>query len=190
MPRLTDDDNCRDRKNAFIKVFVAAQPKIFGYIVSLMATLIDADEVMQETSIVMWTKFDDFALPTKFNEKTVDEFIAWGNQIAFYKVLNLRRKKGLSTSFFSENTLQLISDEWVKQEQSRSLESRRLALKQCLELLPVSHKDVLKQYYWHETPVEQIAADSSRTTASIYKILQRVRNGLHQCINNRIAQQA
>jgi RNA polymerase sigma-70 factor (ECF subfamily) len=185
-----DDDDSKDRRNAFIKVFVAAQPKIFGYIVSLMSTLSDADEVLQETSIVMWTKFDDFALPTTFNEKTIDEFVAWGNQIAFYKVLNLRRKKGLSTTCFSDNTLQLISDEWAKQEQSRALEKRRQALKLCLDLLPVSQKEVLKQYYWHEVPVEQIASDSSRTTASVYKILQRVRNGLHQCINNRIAQQA
>lgn len=190
MDKLVEDDGYKDRRNAFVKVFVAAQPKIFGYIVSLVASLSDADEVLQETSIVMWTKFDDFELPSTINDKAVDEFVAWGNQIAFYKVLNLRRKKNLSTSYFSEDTLQLISDEWVKQEQSRVLESRRFALKHCLELLPTPHKEVLKQYYWHETPVEQIATNSSRTTASTYKLLQRIRDSLHRCIDNRLAQQA
>ena len=144
---------------------------------------------MQETSIVMWDKFDDFTLSNQLSDKTIEDFVAWGNQIAYFKVLNLRRKKSLSTTHLSEKVIQIVSDEWIKQENSKSLERRRQALKPCLDKLSTLHRSVLEDYYWQKLPVDRIAESSQRTTASIYKLLQRVRGSLHKCISNRLSQE-
>jgi RNA polymerase sigma-70 factor (ECF subfamily) len=171
-------------------LLVTAQPRIFGYIVTLLASLNEAEEVMQETSIVMWEKFDDFTLPNQLSKTTVDQLVAWGNQIAYYKVLNLRRKKSLGAAHLSEKVIQLVSDEWTEQEESQSLEKRRQALKQCVDKLPTLHRNVLEDYYWQKLSVDRIADRSQRTTASIYKLLQRVRDSLHKCISSRLAQES
>jgi RNA polymerase sigma-70 factor (ECF subfamily) len=177
------------KEGIFIKLLVAAQPRIFGYLVTLLASLNEAEEVMQETSIVMWDKFDDFTISNRLSEKTIEDFVAWGNQIAYFKVLNLRRKKSLSTTLLSEKVIQMVSNEWTKQEETKSLENRRQALKQCVDKLPTLQRGVLEDYYWQKLSVDRIADRSQRTPASIYKLLQRVRDSLYKCISNRLSEE-
>ena len=185
-----DPGTLTGKDSIFIKLLVSAQPRIFGYIVTLLSSLSEAEEVMQETSIVMWSKFDDFKLPSDASEQAVDDLVAWGNQIAYFKVMNLRRRKHLNTVRLSDKVIQMISDEWLKQEQSKTLEKRRQALKSCIDLLPPTSREVIEDYYWRKSPVDAIAKRSQRSSASIYKLLQRSRDSLHKCIDSKLIRES
>lgn len=175
------------RETAFVNLLVASQPRIFGYLVTLSASISDAEEVMQETSLMMWSKFDEFNLPEEITDSTVNEMVAWGNQIAYFKVMNRRRKKNANLAHLSDKVLDAVSQEWKRQDNSRILEIRRSALKECVESLPEKQRSVLESYYWKKNSVAEIAKTSGKSEAGIYKSLQRIRVILHGCISQRLA---
>lgn len=174
------------KETTFIKLFVAAERKFLGYLVSLQPSIQDAEELMQETSIVIWEKFDEF-LATQGEEPDPDRFVAWGCKVAFYKTLNSRRKKDATHKLLGEEVINVISNTWLELEESDELSDRRTALAQCVDKLPTERRDLLRDYYWHRRPISQIASKENRTTASIYKLLQRVRLALHKCIDQELA---
>lgn len=169
----------------FVKLLVVAERQILGYLVSMVPSIQDAEEILQETSVLMWEKFDEF-METQDGEPSIDRFLAWGNKIAFYKVLNSRRKRRLPCIVFSEDVLEVISEEWLRQNESKELHDRRQALSNCIKSLPKVQSEVLQDYYWHKLTVKKIAEKQQKTTEGVYKILQRVRLSLHRCIERRL----
>ena len=59
------------------------QSQLFGYIYSLVRDLDDADDLFQQTSLVLWDKFDLFD-PSR-------SFVGWACGVARYEVLNFLR---------------------------------------------------------------------------------------------------
>ncbi|MEQ8211279.1 MAG: sigma-70 family RNA polymerase sigma factor [Lacipirellulaceae bacterium] len=175
------------KETQFIKLFVAAERKFLGYLITLLPTVEDAEELMQETSIVIWEKFDEF-LATQEGEPNIDRFVAWGCKVAFYKVLNHRRKRASKSKQLSEEVIELISSAWLHKQESYELGDRQTALRRCLEKLPAAKRDLLHDYYWQKQDVKHIAKKNQQTTASVYKLLQRIRISLHKCIEQRLAQ--
>lgn len=170
----------------FIQLFVAAERRILGYLITMFPAFEDAEELMQETSIVIWEKFDEF-LATQSGEPDLDRFTAWACKIAFFKTLNARRKKRATSRLFGEDVLELISATWLRAQESCELDDRRSALARCMENLSADRRELIQDYYWKKKPVEQIASNQDRTVSSVYKLLQRVRRTLHQCIDKKTA---
>lgn len=174
------------KETSFIKLIVAAERRILGYLIALLPAMQDAEDLMQETSIVMWEKYDEF-LSTQEDEPDLERFVAWGNKIAFYKVLNARRHKSSTVKLLSSDVIELVSEEWTRQDEASDLTNRQKALENCLEQLPSDRRDLLREYYWHRTSVEKIGEKFERTAGSVYKVLQRTRQGLHKCIEKRLS---
>ena len=55
-------------------------------------------------------------------------------------------------------------------------------LRECLAKLPDGQRNTLHRYYAEEEPVESLAMREGRTVEAIYKLLQRVRRALLECI--------
>jgi RNA polymerase sigma-70 factor (ECF subfamily) len=53
----------------FIRLLTANQSRIYAYIVSLVPNFNDADDIMQETTTMMWERKEDFESGT--------DFVAW-----------------------------------------------------------------------------------------------------------------
>ncbi len=71
---------------AFLRLFVTHQPGIFAYILSLVPHWSDAEEILQETSVVLWRSFGDFTIGTNFK--------SWALTVAHNQVLAfLKRNK-------------------------------------------------------------------------------------------------
>ena len=86
----------------FLRQFLDNERRLYAYIVTLLANRADADDVLQETSMVMWDKFDDANPPR--------DFFAWGCRIAYFKVLDFRKKSGRSRVQFSQAMLERVAD--------------------------------------------------------------------------------
>jgi len=55
-----------DDRTEFIQQLTAAKPALFRYIVTLLADVHNANNVLQETNPTLWTKADEFTLGTNF----------------------------------------------------------------------------------------------------------------------------
>jgi len=74
----------RDQQDGvFMGLLVSNQRCIWAFILSLIPSKVDAEDVLQETLLEMWRKFDTFEIGT--------DFVAWGVTVAKYKVFEFRK---------------------------------------------------------------------------------------------------
>jgi RNA polymerase sigma-70 factor (ECF subfamily) len=163
----------------FLRLFLQNERRLYAYVLTLLANHADADDVLQEASLVMWDKFDEQHPP--------DDFAAWGCRIAYFKVLDFRKKRQRSRVQFSEALLERIAETAIEQAAALQLAERREALAGCVARLAPGERDLLTRRYTHGASVETIAAQLGRSADAIYKSLARVRRALFECVTRRLA---
>src|SRR5438552_748781 len=109
----------------FLRLFLQNERRLYAYILTLLPHRADADDVLQEASLVMWDKFDEQHPP--------NDFTAWGCRIAYFKVLDFYKKSQRSRVRFSQTMLERIAETAVEQAATLQLDARREALAGCIE---------------------------------------------------------
>src|SRR5947199_9417722 len=71
------------------------QSRLYGYIHSLVRDLNDADDLFQQTTLMLWKKFGEFE-----RERS---FFAWACGIARFEVANFLRSRGNRRLYFSDD---------------------------------------------------------------------------------------
>jgi RNA polymerase sigma-70 factor (ECF subfamily) len=166
-----------DQTGEFLVLFAKHQRTILLYLTSLLPTQVDVDDVFQETSLVLWREFSNFRLGTNFG--------AWACAIAFNQVRAWRTRQSRDTLVFSDTFVQSISDELI--ESASYLEERSRALQSCIESLPEHHRELIRNRYDSCYSIEAIAETAQRSTDSVYRMLSRIREALHECVTKRLA---
>src|SRR5260221_14261610 len=77
------------------------QRRIFGYIYTLVPDRHDAEDLLQETSVVVCEKFREFTQGT--------DFVAWACQIAWWRVRAARQKFARSEGVFDDSVLEAVA---------------------------------------------------------------------------------
>ena len=163
-----------------MQLFAQHQRSIHAYIYSLVPSRVDADDVMQETSLVLWRKWGEFD-PSR-------DFIRWACGIAFHEVLKLRRKAATNRCFFDEELLEQLAVEVMRQ--SDELERRQVALLSCLNKLGTRDRELIERRYLEKTTARKVADELDRPASTVYKALARIRNSLFECVERTVAQEA
>src|SRR5262245_21223687 len=94
------------RVKLFLRLFLQNERRLYAYILTLLPNRADADDVLQEVSIVMWDKF--------YERHPPDYFVAWGCRIAYFKVLDFRKKQQRGRVLFSQETLERLAETAVE----------------------------------------------------------------------------
>lgn len=168
---LPNKDRTADQQR-FLSLFLRSEKEVFRYVAALVPNIADAEDIVQQTAVALWEKFDayDPTLP----------FTPWACRFALNKVRQWmerhRRWQTLLTGGLAEE-IRLRRDE-LRPE----LECRLRHLESCLARLPDEQRLLVEGYYYRRTPIKQLADTSGRTVASTYKTLQRVRQSLRRCI--------
>src|SRR3954447_17914627 len=97
-----EQDDKPARVKTFLRLFLQHQRRLYAYVLTLLPNRADADDVLQEASLVMWDKFDD--------ERPPEDFVAWGCRIAYFKVLDLRKKRQRSRVLFSQEMIERVAE--------------------------------------------------------------------------------
>lgn len=158
---------------AFVRMFASAQREIYRYILVLIPHEADAMEVFQETCVVLWRKFQP--MPSE------RDFIAWACRVAYYEVLKLRRQQGREQLKFNDLLLDQIAEERL--ELTDLLESRRLALAQCLEKLSQRDRELVDRRYHDQLTAKEVSERVGRPVNTVYKALERIRRQLFDCVS-------
>ena len=168
------DQNKSNRvsQQEFLRVFLGSEREILRYVHALVPTSADAQEIVQQTALVLWEKFEEY--------DSERPFTPWACRFA----LNVTRQwidRRQRWKTLLDNGL--AEDLAIRRKQLLpEFESRLDHLQGCLNKLPSQHRKLIEDYYFQQTSVDSLASRRSRTVEAIYKSLQRVRRQLRECI--------
>lgn len=163
--------------NEFLRLIMAHQKPIYALILGMIPNRDDAEDIFQETVLVMWSKFDSFEKGTSFT--------AWGIKIAKYKIYQAHRRNARNNFRFSQaafQSLQNKSDHFVK-----NIERRMQALRKCVRKLSKRDYELIQMRYENELSIKIIAERLGRSVQSIYKRMARINDSLIRCIRRMLA---
>jgi RNA polymerase sigma-70 factor (ECF subfamily) len=164
---------------AFLGLFLKAERRIFAYIFTLLPNRVDAEDVLQEVSKLMWEKFDEAHPP--------EDFVAWGCRIAFYKVMEYRRSQRRGRVIFSDVMLERVVEATSEHAGALRLDERLDALACCLGKLGRGDRQLLDERFQPGATVHSVAERLGRSADGVYKSLARLRRALHDCVERTIA---
>ena len=168
------------RQEEFEGLLVAHQSQLFSFIFSLVQDFSDAEDVCQQTSLVLWNKFDQFEAGSSFRN--------WAFQAARYAAMNHVRVKSRRLPLMSAELMEeLCQTEAVASDSL--VESRRLALADCVQRLQPTDAGLLASYYTAERTLQQLTAELNRSAQSVCNTLRRIRRALLECVDRALAQQ-
>lgn len=160
----------------FDALLADAQPRIRGYILSILGGWPDVEDILQETNLVILRKRDSFEPGTSF--------IAWAFRIAYFKATTWRRdrmREGrvvISDAFFQE----LAEAAERRFEENGPLTE---ALAGCLEQLAPDERDLVQVKYVQRRSLVEHAAICGASVTALHKKISRIRLALRHCIRKR-----
>jgi RNA polymerase sigma-70 factor (ECF subfamily) len=169
-----------ERHNQFLRSFTAHEPAIRAYVRRLVPARADADDVMQEVSVVLWSKFDSF--------REGADFRAWAFGVARFEVLAWLRDQGRDRLVLDEEVVARMAGE--AEEAEPRLASQRQALEACMRKVAPEQRELLMRAYGEDSRIQEVAAGSGRTVQGFYQWLHRMRRMLLDCIQRALNQEA
>lgn len=116
----------------FVQLLTTHQNRLYGYILSLVFDRSRADDLLQQTNAVLWRKAAEF--------ETGTNFVAWAFRIAYYEVMQYRRKQQRERLVFDDELLGNLAA--AAQEEDEQFLQRQTLMRQCLDHLSERHRDV------------------------------------------------
>jgi len=160
-------------RDAFARLFAQHDRWLFAYLVSLLGNSAHAEEVFQEVCVVLWREYETFQLGT--------DFVKWVSVIAHHQVHRFRRQERRVGPQLSDAAVDLLAEDAV--ERAGLLESRRDALRNCLEKLSNKDRQLVQHCYGDaRLSFKGVAEALGRPANTVYKALNRIRRALYECI--------
>jgi RNA polymerase sigma-70 factor (ECF subfamily) len=157
------------------------QTRLYGYIHSLARDLNDADDLFQQTALIMWKKFDEYDRGRSF--------FSWACGIARLEVVNFLRSRTRRRLYFSDE-LNLLLIEAQEEMSLDNIDDRRDALASCMAKLRQRDQELLLECYQEGGGVNQAAGKRRRSPQSVFNSLRRIRRALFACISRSLSQES
>lgn len=167
-------------RKSLVLLLTQHQRRIFAYIHALVPDRPDAEDILQQTNLVICDKFGEFRLGS--------DFAAWACQIAWWEVRRARQKFARSKVVFDEVLLETVSNTIMTM--APELDQRHEALATCLDRLPARDREMILTRYEPDAGVEEAARRAGRSLDATYKALGRIRRLLLDCVTHRLAVRA
>jgi len=161
---------------SFVREMTACQGQLYAYILTLLPDLDAANDVLQETNLILWRKWHEYSEGTSFH--------AWVCRIAYYAVLAHRRDLARDRHLFDE---ELVSQIARAATERTSEEGQVLALRRCLSRLTAPQRDLIRERYSKQTSVDVIARTLGTTAQALASRLYRIRQVLQDCVHRTLA---
>ncbi len=148
--------------------------RIYAYIVTLVPHTPDADDIFQETSLLMFQRFSEFQPGSNFS--------AWAIKIASFKIMELRKKQRKSKMILNDESYEIISN--LSVERMDTVDDRSKALDGCIKKLAKEDVYLINRRYGHSEKISDIAMGIDKPVKNLYYAFTRIHNTLRACIKN------
>lgn len=172
-------DLTEQHHDQFLRLFAEHEPALRTFVRALVPTPGDASEVTQEVAVVLWQKFAEFDAARDFRK--------WAFGVARYEALAFLRDRARDRHVFGDELVNKLADEAVVAAPRH--EAQREALETCLQKLPAPQRTLVLVAYAKGTRMDELAAQRGQTAMSLYKLLQRIRQALLECVRRTIARE-
>lgn len=160
-----------------VGLLVRHQRDLLRFILPLVGRLDDAEDLLQEASKAIWAKSGDY--------DSSRPFLPWARQFAMNEVLMYRRNRRKTAWLAGDAVEQLAARQAERDDLS---ESRRIALRRCLQKLSPEERQLIgRRYESADGTLQDVASLTGRTANAVYKELGRIRRVLLECINRAMA---
>ncbi len=161
----------------FLSLFLRSEREVFRYVAALVPNLADAEDIVQQTALSLWEKFDAYD-PTQ-------PFTPWACRFALNKTRQWLERRQRWQALLEGGLAEELAQR--REELRPEMEARFRHLERCLGKLPEEQRSLVEGYYYRRDGIEKLAESSGRTVAATYKTLQRVRQALQVCIETAVA---
>jgi RNA polymerase sigma-70 factor (ECF subfamily) len=164
----------------FLRVFLANEREIFRYVAALVPPTADAQEIVQQTAVVLWEKFDQYDASRPF--------APWACRFALNIARQWMARRQRWKALLDGGIAQELA---MRREQLRQeFDTRLVHLEHCLQKLPEKQRSLVDGYYFKQADVETLAGQARRTVDAVYKALQRIRQQLRDCMERSLREEA
>ena len=162
----------KNNTDEFVELMSSFQGRLYGLILSLVADPDAANDILQETNLILWSKAHEFELGTSFK--------SWSFRIASFQVMAWRQKQMRDPLVFNNEIISQMIHEQAEREED--YESKQLRLKQCIAKLPERQQKLIHERYGLGNSIVKIAEALKSNANSIRQVLFRARTNLSQCV--------
>ncbi|HEY3322390.1 MAG TPA: sigma-70 family RNA polymerase sigma factor [Planctomycetota bacterium] len=160
-----------------IRLLVRYQSMLLGYLYALTEDWEIAEEALQETSVFICARWQDYTPGTRFG--------AWARTVARLRAKEVLRARSRGVSLDEGCLADVIEDHTWEQHGSFSAE-QKAALAKCIEALPRHLRRMMDLHYRKQYDGQKLAALLEKSVESIYMTLSRTRQKLRECVDRRL----
>lgn len=162
----------------FDAILADAQPRIRGYLASILGGWADVDDLLQDTNLVLIQKRNEFRPGTNF--------IAWAFRVAYFKATTWRRDRSREGRVvLRENEFQEIAA--AAEQHFAKQPSIIEALNRCVARLPDEDQELIRIKYVEKRSLASHAAAIGCRPNSLHKSISRLRLVLRNCVRKSMA---
>jgi len=159
-------------RERFLSLFLRSEKEVFRYVAALVPNIVDAEDIVQQTALALWEKFDAY--------DPLQPFTPWACRFALNKARQWIERRQRWHDLLARGLAEEVE---LRREALRpELENRLRHLENCVANLPTDQRVLIEGYYYRRTSIEKLADESGKTVAATYKALQRVRHTLQLCV--------
>ncbi len=166
-------------KREFVELLTQNYSRIKSFIFCMVPNEADSEDIMQETTALMWEKFDQYKLGTNF--------IAWALTIAKYKILSYQRDKNRNRIQFDDQVTEMIETASKAKLANDNIVEKVTALKKCIQKLPKKERTIIQLKYSNGQSNRTLADNEGVSVPTIYRYLSKIYLNLLHCINQRLS---
>lgn len=166
----------------FVAQITRCQRQLHAFIVSMVWNPAEADDVLQETNLVLWEKVAEFDASRPF--------LPWAMRFAQLQAMAwLKRHRRATERFVFDDALaKLLADEAAMHEPE--FDARQHALATCLQKLTPEQQLLIARRYEPGASVNAMAQAANSTAKAVSDRLRRIRQALLECIEKTLAEGA
>ena len=131
----------------FVTQITRVQRQLHAFILSVVWDMAEADDVLQETNLVLWQKAAEF--------DSSRDFLPWALRFAQFQALAWLKRRQRQQAKFDDTLAGLMADEAASEDQA--FEARRMALADCLQKLSAEQRELVMRRYEPGASVNGIA---------------------------------
>ncbi|HZZ77422.1 MAG TPA: sigma-70 family RNA polymerase sigma factor [Gemmataceae bacterium] len=164
------------RLEVLIRLLTSHQNELFRFIMSLHPYEEDARDILQETSVALCRKIEEY--------DPDQPFLPWAFGFAYLEVLKQRENNGRAVRLLSRDLVDRL--ELERREHEPLLQARLQALEECLQKLPAEDGELIRGRYHDKITIEELVEQSGASRRSLFRNLHRIRRLLHDCIDRQL----
>ncbi len=168
-------------RDEVVKAAFQHRDALLGYAFALLRDWTVAEDVVQDSIIVVMNKWSDFRPGTSVFQ--------WVRQIVHFKTQEAIRARARKASPLEEELLAQVAstvERYLDEELADRQTLMRQALQRCMSVLNPRAVGILAGFYAHRESCEAIAQSQGRSANAVRLSLSRLRKQLHDCMTRQL----